>query len=200
MPRLRKSQLALLCTCAVSIALAPSAGVGVRAQGLGLKAGLWEVKVLKQIMDGRDMSAQMAAAMSQAQAALANLPPEQRARIQAMMSNAGVGVGPGGSGGGFRICISPQMAQRNAPVLDKDGRCRPVMLTRHGDQVDFQFSCNSNGTAIQGKGEATITAESVSTHTEMTTTSSNGTHQLQNDTQMSYISADCGDVKPPQGG
>ncbi len=197
MPRSRKSRLALVGACAAPLILAAGAGIAVRAAGLGLRPGLWEVKVVKQIMDGRDMSAQMAAAMSQAQQALASLPPEQRARIQAMMSNAGVGQGPGG---GFRICVSPEMAQRNAPFLDKDGRCQPVTLSRHGNQVDFQFNCTSNGTAMQGKGEATIAADSVSTHTDMTTTSSNGTHQMQNDTLMTYISADCGDVKPPRGG
>jgi hypothetical protein len=195
--RSRRTPWMMVGTGAAALILALSAGIAVRAAGLGLKPGLWEVKVIKQLMDGRDMAAQMNAAMGQAQQALASLPPEQRARIEAMMNNAGVGRG---ANGGFRICVSPQMAQRNAPVLDKDGRCQPAMLTRHGDRVDFQFNCNSNGTTMQGKGEATITAESISTHTEMTTTSSNGTHQMQNDTLMTYISADCGDVKPPQGG
>jgi hypothetical protein len=170
----------------------------VHAAGLGLKPGLWEVKVVKQLMDGRDVSAQMSAAMSQAQQALAKLPPEQRARIEAMMNNAGVGRTNNGT---FRICVSPEMAQQNAPVLDKDGRCQPVMLSRHGDRVDFQFDCSTNGTSMQGKGEATVTPESVNTHTEMTTTSATGgSHQMQNDTQMSYISADCGDLKPPHSG
>jgi hypothetical protein len=184
--------------CATPLALVAGAGLAVHAAGLGLKPGLWEVKVVKQLMDGRDMSAQVAAAMSQAQQALASLPPAQRARLEAMMNNAGVGSAANGS---FRICVTPEMAQQNAPVLDKDGRCRPAVLERHGDRVDFQINCTTNGTTMQGKGEATITAESVNTHTEMTTTSATGgSHQMQNDTLMSYISADCGDVKPPHGG
>jgi hypothetical protein len=198
MPRSRKSTRAKLVACIVPLALTTGAGIAVHAAGLGLKPGLWEVKVVKQVMDGRDMSAQMAAAMSQAQQALANLPPDQRARVEAMMSKAGVG---NSASGGFRICVSPEMAQQSAPVLDKDGRCKPVMLSRHGDRVDFQFACTTNGTTMQGKGEATVTAESVSTHTEMTTTSaSGGNHQMQNDTLMNYVSADCGDLKPPHGG
>jgi len=197
MPRSRKYPGILAGASAAALVLAAGAGIAVRAAGIGLKPGLWEVKVVKQVMDGRDMSAQVNAAMGQAQQALASLPPEQRARIEAMMNNAGVGRGANGA---FRICVSPEMAQRNAPVLDKDGRCRPVMLARHGDQVDFQFSCNSHGTTMQGRGQATIAADSISTHTEMTTTSSNGTHQMQNDTRMTYISADCGSVRPPQGG
>ena len=198
MPRSRKSNL-LIGVCAASLVVSLGAIVATHAEGLGLKPGLWEVKVVKQIMDGKDMSAQMAAAMSQAQQALASLPPEQRARIEAMMNNAGAGIGQGANGG-FRICISPEMAQRNSPVLDKDGHCQPVMLTRHGDQVAFQFNCSTNGTTMQGTGEATITPESVTTHTQMTSTSSSGTHQMQNDTAMTYVSADCGELKSPHGG
>jgi len=200
MPRSRKCTGARLLASIACLALAVGTGIAVHAAGLGLKPGLWEVKVVKQVMDGRDMSAQMAAAMSQAQQALANLPPDQRARIEAMMKNAGAATSASGNGA-FRICVSPEMAQQNAPVLDKDGRCQPVMISRQGDRVEFQFSCTTNDTTMQGKGEATITAESVSTHTEMTSTSASGSHhQLQNDTVMSYVSADCGDLKPPHGG
>lgn len=197
MPRSRNCTRAWVLACATPLALTTGAGIAAHAAGLGLKPGLWEVKVVKQVMDGRDMSAQMAAAMSQAQQALASLPPEQRARLEAMMNNSGVGRSNNGT---FRICISPEMAQQNAPVLDKDGRCKPVTLSRQGNRVDFQFDCTTNGTSMQGKGEATVTPESVSTHTEMTTSSATGgSHQMQNDTQMSYVSADCGDLKPPRG-
>ena len=113
-----------------------------------------------------------------------------------MMANAGVSQG---ENGGFRMCVTPQMAQRSGPILDKDGRCQPVKMSRHGDQVQFEFSCMVNGTSMQGQGQATITPESISTHTDMTSTSSIGTHKMQTDTTMSFVSADCGDVKPPQG-
>jgi hypothetical protein len=197
MPRSRKSSNALIGACALPLLVTFGVELASHAAGLGLKPGLWEVKVVRQVMDGKDLSAQMSAALSQAQQALASLPPEQRARVEAMMNNAGVARG---ANGGFRICVSLEMAQRNAPVLDKDGHCQPAMLTRHGDQVAFQFNCTTNGTTTQGMGEATVTPESVTTHTEMTSTSSTGTHQMQNDTAMTYISADCGDLKPPQGG
>jgi len=182
--------------CAAGIALTALGAMAIRAQGLGLKPGLWEAHVTKQLVDGLDVSAQMAAALAQAQQVLASLPADQRERLQSMMSNAGVSQS---SNGGFRICITPEMAQRSDPILDKDGHCQPVKLARHGGQVDFEFSCMTNGTTMQGHGHATITPESVSTHTEMTSTSGTaGTHQLQTDTTMSFVSADCGDVKPPQ--
>jgi len=169
--------------CAAGIALTALGAMAIRAQGLGLKPGLWEAHVTKQLVDGLDVSAQMAAALAQAQQVLASLPADQRERLQSMMSNAGVSQS---SNGGFRICITPEMAQRSDPILD-------------GGQVDFEFSCMTNGTTMQGHGHATITPESVSTHTEMTSTSGTaGTHQLQTDTTMSFVSADCGDVKPPQ--
>ncbi len=183
--------------CAAAIALAALGAVALRAQSLNLRPGLWEAHVTKQIVDGQDVSAQMTSALASVQQALASLPPDQRARIQAMMSNAGVSQDGNGA---FRICVTPQMAQRNAPILDKDGRCQPMNMSHQGQQYDFQFSCMTNGTTMQGKGHATVTPESISTHTEMTSTSAVGTHQLQTDTTLAFVSADCGDVKPPQGG
>lgn len=179
-----------------AVALGALGAVALRAQSLNLRPGLWEAHVTKQIVDGQDVSAQMSAALAQAQQALASLTPDQRARIQAMMSSAGVSQS---ANGGFRICVTPQMAQRSTPILDKDGRCQPVEMSRQGQRIDFEFSCTTNGTRMQGKGQATVTPESVSTHTEMTSTSAAGTHQLQTDTTLGFISASCGDVKPPQG-
>ena len=44
-----------------------------------MKAGLWEMKTTRQIVDGQDMRAQM----QQMQQQMASLPPEQREAIRA---------------------------------------------------------------------------------------------------------------------
>jgi hypothetical protein len=175
---------------AIAIAAAP-----VFAAGIGLKAGLWEVRLVKQTVDGRDMSTQLAALLEHMQQVMANLPPEQRERIEAMMKQNGVTEG---NNGGFRVCVSPEMAQRDTPVLDREGHCQPASIQRHGSTTDFQFSCTTNGVTMSGKGQAVMVDRVIRTHTEVTThTAAGATHQTQNDSEMTYLGSDCGEVKPP---
>lgn len=166
------------------------------AAGIVRKPGLWEVRIVKQVVDGRDTSDQMAAARAQMEKALANMPAAQRAQMQAMLASHGLG---GDDNGGFRICVSPEMAKRDTPIIDKNGRCQPVKLNHSGNQATFEFSCTVNGNTMTGKGEATITDDLITTRTDVTThTPSGATHLMQNETQMKYLGPDCGDVKPPE--
>lgn len=162
-----------------------------------LKPGLWEIKVVKQVIDGRDMSAQMAAAsahMQQMQQEMANMPPEQRARMQAMLAQSGAGTS---GDGGFRVCISPEMAKRNVPIVDKEGHCQPATVTHSGNQTTYEFSCSSNGSTRTGKGEVTSSGDVITNRIDMTShTASGATHVMHSESQMHYLGSDCGDVKP----
>jgi hypothetical protein len=175
--------------------LATLAVLTAYAAGMGLKPGLWEVKVDKMLIDGRDISAQMATAAAQRQQMMANMPAEQRARMEAMFKQNGGGQG---SNGGFRICISPAMAKRDTPVIDKEGRCRPATVSHNGNQMSYEFSCTINGATTAGKGKATLAPDLIMTQVDMTSTSANGkTRVTHNESEMRYLGADCGDVKPP---
>jgi hypothetical protein len=170
------------------------AALSAFAAGMGLKPGLWEVKVIKQVIDGRDMTAQIAAASANMQQAMANMPPEQRARMQAMVGNNG--AGQGGSGG-FRICVSPEMAKRNAPMVDKEGRCQPGTVTHSGNETTYEFSCNINGNASEGKGQVTAAGDVITNRMDMTSHAANGkTRVMHTESEMHYLGSDCGDVKP----
>jgi hypothetical protein len=137
----------------------------------------------------------MAASLEQMKRAMASLPPEQRERLQAMMNQSGIKQD---GRAGFRICISPEMAQRNSPLIDREGRCQPASVTKHGGTTDFQFSCTTNGISMSGKGQAIMLDNVIKTHTEVTTrTASGATHETQNDSEMTYLGSECGDVKPP---
>src|SRR5665213_1092278 len=160
MPR---SSPTLLTAFVALVALTAPPGYGA---GLGLKPGLWEVRPIKQVVDGHDMSAQMAAALAQAQQALANLPPEQRAQVQSMLNQNGISRGGDGS---FRICVSPEMAKRDTPILDRNGRCQPGATDHNGNKTTFQFSCGFNGTTMAGKGEASVAGDVITTRTNTTT-------------------------------
>jgi len=168
------------------------------AAGPSLKAGLWEMKTINQTMDGKDQSAAVGAGYARMQESLANLPPEQRARVEAMMKQRG---GPTfGADGTIRMCISPEMAARDRPIVDREGRCQPATVTTSGNEMQFEVNCSSNGVTTVGKGHRSTSADGViHTTIDMTTRKDNGeTHVMHNESEMHFVGADCGDVKPVQ--
>jgi hypothetical protein len=167
------------------------------AADMGYKPGLWENKTLKLVVDGQDMSAQMAAIMAKRDQMMAVLPPDQRAKVEAMYKSSGLSQGSNGS---FRICISPEMAKRANPIVDKDARCPAAKVTRNGNQTRFEMNCTYNGVTTAGKGTSTNSGDVVTTEIDMTTTgpAANGkTQVIHTEAELHYIGPDCGDVKPP---
>lgn len=166
------------------------------AAGLGLKPGLWDVRLVRQVVDGHDVSAQLTESIAKVQTALANLPPEQRARVQAMLDQAGARPGDNAS---FRICLSAAMAANDLPVMDEHGSCQPVLLSRSGNHTTFRIDCTADGTHLQGHGDATSTGNTITSTSDIVTRAADGSmHKLHNETQMQYISADCGNLHPPR--
>lgn len=158
-----------------------------------MKAGLWEVKTTKQIVDGQDMQAQM----RQVQQQMASLPPEQRRQMEAMMNKQGVGMGPGGAN---RMCISEEMAKREGPMVDPDGRCQPTKMSRSGNTTRYEIDCMMDGRRTQGKGESTVSGNSIASRMDMTTMDSSGRHTMQTESQMTYLGPDCKGLAPVGGG
>lgn len=183
-----RSILALLVTFAAVPAL---------AGGYGIKPGLWETRMVKQIVDGKDMSSQMAAMASQMQQMMANMPPEQRAKIETMMKERG---GPKMTGnGGVKICITPEQANSDRPFVDHEGRCEPSKINRSGNHVAFEMRCTTNGNQITSKGESIIMGDVVTSSVDMTTKEGTGqTHLTHHESEMKYLGSDCGDVRPIQ--
>ena len=163
------------------------------AQTTGMKAGLWEMRTLKQVMDGKDMQAQMSAAQAQMQQAIADMPPDQRKQMEAMMARQG----PAMSGGGaMRMCISPEMAARDKPLVDPEGKCEPAKVSRSGNRTSFEFNCKSDGRSMVGKGDSTFAGGMITSRMDMTTSDATGKHTMQTESQMKYLGADCGKLKP----
>jgi len=166
------------------------------AAGLGLKPGLWDVRLVRQIVDGHDVSAQLTESIAKEQTALAKLTPEARKHAQAMLNPAGANPG---SNANFRICVSPAMGASDLPIMDKDGSCQPVMLSRSGNHTAFRIDCMANGTHIQGQGEAVSTGDVITSRSDITARAADGsTHTMHDETRMQYISADCGNLRPPR--
>lgn len=165
------------------------------AQGSGIRAGLWEVTNVRQTTDGRDTTAQTAAASRQmAQEAMTRMTPEQRKQMEAMMG--GQGSGPGTAGVLHRVCISPAMAARGKPFIEPQGNCPPSKFNRTGNKTTFEFNCMRNGMGAAGKGESVITSDTISTRADMTLSQPRGNHTMHSESQMKYLGRDCQGIKP----
>lgn len=164
------------------------------ADGLGIKPGLWEVRLVRQVVDGHDVSQQLTESVAKAQTALANLSPEERAHVQSMLKEASASPGNNAS---FRICIGAEMAANDLPVLEKDNSCRPVSPSRSGHRTTFHVDCVVNGTHIQGQGNAVSAGDVITTQADITTRAADGSmHSMHDETQMQYIGARCGNLRP----
>jgi hypothetical protein len=167
----------------------------VFADGIGLQPGLWESRIIKQTRDGKDMTAQMNAAVGQMQERLASLPPDQREKYLALMKQSGGGVATQGSNGAIQMCVTADMAREDKPPMPHEG-CQPSTIQRNGNHSTFAFSCDRNGTTTTGKGETTKTGDVISMVMDITTQRGTDSHVTHSETEMRYVGADCGDVKP----
>jgi hypothetical protein len=170
----------------VDLALAPLAQAG------GMHAGLWEIKTLKQVVDGQDMLAQMASAQSQMQEAMAGMPAAQRKQMEAMMGQQGVAMSKSGT---LRICVSPEMAARDEPIID-EGRCKPAKVSRSGNRTRFEFDCKTSSGHMVGKGESALNGNSIQSKMDMTMADARGKHSMQTESRMTWLGADCKGLKP----
>lgn len=179
----------------ILVGLVAFAAAPALAAGSGLKPGLWQTRVVKQVVDGRDLTAQMAGMASRMRQAMANMPAAQRARMEAMMrAHGGASMGAGGS---LKMCITPAQARRDAPIIDHKGQCRPATVTHSGNRTTFTIHCSSNGNTTTGKGETTAVGNVITSQIDVTTHMANGkTNVMHTEAEMKYLGPDCGDVKP----
>lgn len=175
----------------LGLALAAGCVLSSAAQAQSLQPGLWELRTLKHVVDGQDMAAQMAAAQQQMKAALAKMPAAQRKQMESQMAGLGAGLG-----GAHRMCISPAMAAQDKPALPEKAQCDPPKMSRSGNRTQYEFSCRQNGDLIKGKGESVVDASLVRTKMDMTTSGTRGKHTMATETEMRFISADCGAIRP----
>ena len=160
------------------------------AAGQNLAPGLWEVSM--KMPGGPDLGAAMAKMNEQ----LANMSPEQRKQIEAMLGQQGVApkAQAPGQPGALRICISKEMAARGE-VPDPDGRCKQDSLEKRGNKVNFKFTCSGEPPS-SGEGEYIMNGDKGYDGRMVTNTVRAG-KPVRMEMQMAgrFISADCGQVK-----
>ncbi|RFP15856.1 MULTISPECIES: DUF3617 domain-containing protein [unclassified Duganella] len=134
------------------ISLAMLAAVQASAQNI--KPGLWELT--NKVKTG---NAQTDQAMNALFKQLANMPPEQRAQMEALMKQNGASLPQAGGDGAIIIkaCVTPEMAAKKEMPVNQQGKCSSKSDPVAGG-MNISFSCTdpvSSGTgALRFNGDS----------------------------------------------
>lgn len=151
-----------------------------------MKAGLWEVQIIKQVVDGKDQSAEIAKAQAQMQQMLASMSPQERKQMEQMMGTKMAGNNL------QQVCISPEMAASDKPAISDDPKCQSTNYQRSGNTISFEFNCPGSS----GKGEVTMSGNTATSKMDSVHTDKKGRHTMHAESKMKYLGADCKGIKP----
>lgn len=156
-----------------------------------MKPGLWEITSQMQGAAGSKVDA----AMAEMQKQMAGMSPEQRKMIEDSMAKQGVKLA-GSAGGGMKVqmCMTREMIERNEVASSQQGDCTQTRSPRSGNTLKFSFEC----TKPPSKGEGLITFDGAEAYTmKVTTTIKGKAESMEMQGSGKWLSADCGNVKPP---
>ena len=156
------------------------------ASAQNMKPGQWEMS--NKVMSS---NGQTNAAMANAMKQLANMPPEKRAQIEAMMAQHGASMPKVGADGGMSIkaCVTPEMAAKHEVPTGQSGKC-----THHNTPVaggiDVSFSCTEPPSS--GKGQVRFNGDTGFTMNMDVTSSATGQpQQMHVETTGRWLGATC---------
>jgi len=172
-----------LLTAATLLALA------LPAAAQSMKPGLWEIN---NKMGGGQMDAQMAEMQKQ----LAQMPPEQRKQMEAMMAQRGMKMGGAGGGTTMQVCMTKEMVERSdMPMQQQQNDCKVTSQSRSGNTMKMAYTCASPPSS--GEGEFTYNgAESYSSKMTINTTANGKPQVMKMEGTGKWLGADCGNIKP----
>ena len=172
----------------LSSILAGLAAIAVAAQQMPpMKPGLWESRSTMLDENGKEM-------VPPELAALANMPPEARARMAEMMKGRGVQM-PDPSGA-MKVCMTKEMT--NAASMQELANAQGCSTT-YSTQTASKWVWHSTCAALKSEsdGEALFTNAENYKVTLKSTMNVNGKTVTQTRIVTSkWVAADCGDVKP----
>jgi len=166
--------LALIVSCS------PTLWAADNITPLNVKEGLWEM-TMTHSMTG------MPAVPNIPPDALAKLPPEQRARVEAMMKG-----GPNVQ----KVCITKEKLEKHSAFSNNRGDCTRTVVNSTGSKFEAKFHCEDK----QATTDGTLVVGALSSDgvkgTMHSVTNTNG-HAMNMDFTFSskYLGPACGDVK-----
>jgi len=158
-----------------------------------LKLGLWEIAFESQ--GGPPMPAGAMPALSADQ--LARLPPEARARIEALQAGRS-----GGGGHTVKQCLTAKSLDRAFQNDDERmKKCTHTIVTQTASAVEVHFECPSMGPNGNANSHGTLkwtmlNPETTKGSLEMVIDFGRGPMTHTTEFNGKWVSSDCGDVKP----
>ena len=169
--------LAVIVFCVLTLCLADN------ITPLNIKEGLWEVTVIHS-MSG------MPAPANIPPDALARMPPDQRARIEAMTKGTP-------STDVRKECITKEKLEKHSAFSNNRGDCTRTVVSSTGRKLEVKFHCEEK----QSSSDGNILIEAIGSDnvkgTMHTVSDSHSGHNMTMDFTISskYLGAACGDVK-----
>lgn len=185
----------MLKSCAVPLALALCAVAIAQPQApIKRKPGLWEVQLTHQ---SGQVAGQQMPSPEQMEAMRAQMPRAQRAELDRMMRERGMGLTD--KAGVVRHCLSAEAAERGPMVQPPDAgmKCEHQMTPVSASEARFSFSCTGPQGQMQGEGRAwDLTPERYRTSMTMHGTM-NGQPMTMSIAQAGrWLGSDCQGIKP----
>jgi len=167
-----------------ALAILGACTLGASAQTL--KPGLWE-------MTSKTNNPELDQAMADMRQQMAQMPPEQRRQMEAMMARQGVQMGQGG-GMSMRMCMTREMVERNE-MPAQQGDCKYTRQPRSGQTLKMSFTCANPPSS--GEGEYTFLGpEAYKSRMTVRTTAGGKTDTMTMESSGKWLGTDCGAVKP----
>jgi hypothetical protein len=178
-----------------------------------MKAGLWENKVIWGGDSAEGTPAiqpdQVKLAMEEMKKQLANMPPEQRKQMEAMMAQSGMKVTDDGvsfnnnqveispTGTNAKVCVTQAQIDRGELPDDVKG-CESALKKISATQFKSTHICSGE---YSGTGESEVTFHSPKHYTgtgKMNQVMNGEKRTMAFTMEGKWLSSDCGDVKPAQ--
>ena len=151
---------------------------------LNIKLGLWETTITHSTSGMPGIP----------EDTLAKMPPEQRARMEEMMKQKGIGGGP--STTITKNCITREKLDKQTAFAENRENCKRTVLSSSPSRWEMKFHCEENKTTSDGTVVAeAVTPDSTKGSTHVVTNSEGRTMTMDFKFTSRYLGAACGDVK-----
>lgn len=157
-----------------------------------IKPGLWEIT---SKVSGNSEASSRATKM---QEMVANMKPEERQQIEAMLAAQGIKIGAGADAGAMVVqtCVTPSMAARNQMLVGQRGSCSSRTSDRTASGMKISFTCANP--ASSGEGLVSFSSDAAYTLAMNIKSSVAGTpEQMTLDGSGKWLASSCGSVTAP---
>lgn len=154
---------------------------------IDMEPGLWEHKMTVN-------DSELQKAMEEARKQLANMPAAQRKMMEDMLAAQGIGIGADGTT--VKVCMTKEMIERGQ-LPKQNQNCNQEIVEAGKNRYNVVFSCDDQ--SWSGISKMHFLSKKEYTGETRVIQQQNGKKEEQSITQAGkWLSADCGNIKPPQ--